>query len=257
MTASRLFAKDSGTESCYICGCPCGRNIATKDFIKQTFTNRDIVINPAGEYVCNGCVLSMREKFDLTLCDGEKRINQRVRLYSWVLTESTQTAASKAHLDFLLKSVIQPPDPPFAIILSDSGQKHLVFRGVVNYSREVYIVSLEDSHYEIRRSELTSILTVCKKIIAAVGKMARTKIDTPYGYKSIMAFYGVAEAEKILSEWDAIKYNPAINVIWWLAPNKEKCENEFRKIDAGDIPAKTGGDRIANQKISNERSLFD
>ena len=33
----------------------------------------------------------------------------------------------KAHLYLLREIVVNPPKPPFSIVLTDSGQKHLVF----------------------------------------------------------------------------------------------------------------------------------
>jgi hypothetical protein len=61
MTASSLFASKNseGVNRCYYCGTVCGDEYHTADYVKDTFTNRDIVRYPGFEFVCIGCVESM------------------------------------------------------------------------------------------------------------------------------------------------------------------------------------------------------
>ncbi len=169
MTASILFAGKNyhpGPCRCYYCGAPCSSDHLTADYVKDTFTNRDIVKFPGSAHVCSGCAESLGQGADeLAMIDGttKHRENSRgmqPRMYSWVLTSSSRLAATKAHIRHLREAVLNPPEPPFSIILADSGQKQLIFRAPVAMSREEFPVMLEDSEILVRPELLVERLAL-------------------------------------------------------------------------------------------------
>ncbi|HSH29696.1 MAG TPA: hypothetical protein VK971_07300, partial [Thiohalobacter sp.] len=103
--------------------------------MKSSFTGLDTVFAPGSEYVCDGCVACMQEKGDVTLLDGEERSGQKLRAYSWVVTEKAARAATKSHRKTVRGLCLSPPAPPFSIVIGGIGkkmpQRHLLYRGVV------------------------------------------------------------------------------------------------------------------------------
>lgn len=257
MRASALFGNVSGRHSCYLCGCGCANEYKTKEFIKSKFTNRDIAVAPFSDYVCLGCVRSMLEKTNVTLADGEIRENQRARSYSWVLTESEQIAATKAHLEYLRNTILDPPVPPFAIILADSGQKHLIFRSIVNYSRDKFTVSLEESLIDIDVT-FSSQLKIVDQLSAALSKKhGDALMQSANGINKLFEYYGEDKAEELIFEYDKIKWIPSTAVAWWLALNKELAQNEYSGINARVVASKNSGGQHDLEKTRGQRSLFN
>lgn len=135
----------SGPERCLFCAAPCGRDHPSGDYLRDSFTGRDSLPCPGSEWVCPGCVLCLREDCTVAFLDGTSRRVPKgaMRCWSWLVTRTKALAGSKAHLDQWRDVCLSPPEPPFALVLSDSGQKHLLYRGRVCHSREHVTVTLE------------------------------------------------------------------------------------------------------------------
>jgi len=250
MTASQLFGgRDGGIHECYYCGGPCDGSETTRDWVKSTFTNRDIVARPGSEYVCRGCVETFRDH-DITLIDGEqrgpssshpearRRKGQRVRQYSWIITRHYRRAATKAHIAHLRQAVLDPPDPPFAIVLADSGQKQLLFRAPVAFDRDIYPLMLEDEVILVDRYELPQRIETVKRLIAALGKPA---LFEPFGTSHAIRTYEYHQDDSPLVEWGQIRAEPLSRLAAWLAPNKEECAHEYPKSQRSGVSPKVGG----------------
>ena len=138
-TVSEMFAlangkKCTGAYSCYYCSAPCDEEHSISVWVRESFNSHQYVKSPSSSYVCNGCVLTLNEDSTIELIDGTVREHQRIRLYSWFVTPAKAIAATKAHLHLLRKVIDNPPPPPFALVLAESGQKHLLYSGAVNHS---------------------------------------------------------------------------------------------------------------------------
>lgn len=247
ITASSLFSskKYLGNEKfrCYYCGAPCGDEYRTKDYVKDTFTNRDIVKFPGSPYVCTGCVESLGQGPDeILMIDGTVKVRENSRgmqphLYSWILTQDKKLAATKAHISFLRETILNPPEPPFAIILADSGQKQLIFRAPVAMSREVFQVMLEDAVIEVNPEQLLDRLALALPIVAALGKPALLDEITVSSCIQYHKYFGDIDA---LEKWLEVKNEPLSRLAAWLSKNKEDAQNEYQPIDRGTVPAKIG-----------------
>lgn len=180
ITAPQLFAgikNNDGNEYCFYCGGVCGQEYTTKQYVKDTFTNRDIVRRPHSKYICGGCVECFNDR-DIVLITGETRKKQRTRQYCWIFTEEKQIAATKAHTKELIKIILSPPEPPFGIVLANSGQKQLLFRSSIAWSRDNYPIMLEDETITVYIKELSEKLDTAKTVIAALGKPALSEMDS-------------------------------------------------------------------------------
>jgi CRISPR type IV-associated protein Csf1 len=229
ITASKLFKNDSGPQKCYYCGADCGVQNKKSDFVKDTFTNRDIVMFPGSEFVCNGCVESMgRGSDEMEMIDGsiKKRDNEcgmQPRLYSWVLCKNKKMAATKAHLSQLLEAVLNPPEPPFAIVLADSGQKQLIFRAPVGIDKEKYSLLLEDEKIFVDTKELKVILPLVNDMMSIFGKKRIFETESTNAYRMFIEKFGIEQINK-LELWNGIKKMPLAKLAVWLTKSTKDKE---------------------------------
>lgn len=245
LTVPALFAyahnhpPRTGDFLCYYCGAACTDANPASEYVKSSFTGRDGVRAPGSQYVCDGCVLCLQEKATITTHDGKMRTGQKVRGYSWVLTLDKAQACTKADLAFLRETCLNPPEPPFCILLNDAGQKQLLYRSPVCYSRNTITVQLETETITYPVIALICRLELCKRIAAATGKMALK--DEPDHSLAIRLHDHVGDDfEVILNEWASVWQEPLSRVAAWLCPPKEECLIEYpvtRRTDNRAVPS--------------------
>ena len=215
----------AGEHRCFYCAAPCGETRPTSIHVKDSFTGRSGVRSPGSPWVCEGCVLCLRESADIKLIDGETRSGQLMRGYSWVLTEASVVAATKAHLLILRRVCLAPPHPPFAVVLSDSGQTHQLYRGVVNHDRSSPVITLESEPIGYRPGELATRLALCGRIVAATGKPAlREPVNARMALSVLERYRG---GESILAEWSRAREQPLSRLASWLVAPREESALEF------------------------------
>lgn len=227
MTPPVLFALargesyTAGSQRCYYCGGSCDDSHAAAQLVRDSFTSRDTVA--LGEYVCGGCVASMNEKAAVTLPDGEVRHGQKVRGYTWVITRSSAVAATKAHRDYLLCACLNPPEPPFVICLSESGQKHLLYRAAVCHAQDVVTVTLEGERITYQPESLADRVRLAKQISAAVGKPALSASLSVHRQMVIASAYGA----DVLTCWLSVRQESLSRLAAFLCPPSQECQREF------------------------------
>jgi len=171
-------------------------------------------------------VLCLREDADIELIDGVKRAGQKVRCYSWVVAGGRAIAATKAHLTHLRALCLEPPEPPFAIVLSESGQKHLLYRGAVCRSREVVTVTLEEERVTYRVPELRDRLDLVGRLVAATGKPALAEPpNVRFGMAVLDRF--PESGEQLLMTWESVREEPLSRLAAFLSASKEVCGNQY------------------------------
>jgi hypothetical protein len=246
-TASLLFSglSEKGNNHCYYCGAFCDDEFEKNDYVKDTFTNRDIVKYPISNFVCGGCVESLGAGPDeLLMIDGEikKRGNDRgmqPRMYSWIITKNKKLAATKAHIAYLRETILNPPQPPFCVILADSGQKQLIFRSFVSMSRDYFPVMLEEEIIFIHPDKLMQRIQLANKLCAAIGKPALLINCKSIQYAIICEkYFGDI---KSLEQWLTVMNEPMSRLAAWLSKNKEDSQNEYPAIERGGIPPEACG----------------
>lgn len=226
-----LFAKSRGAQyeegqhRCFFCASPCSEKWLSSEYVRDSFTSRDTV--RGGRFVCGGCVAALSETATIELPDGAVRENQKVRCYSWVATERTSIAATKAHRDWILDTCLNPPEPPFIICLSDSGQKHLLYRSVVCHSREVVTVSLELQRivYDVRALRERYELVI--SLAAATGK---PPLVGGLSIRQQMAVVELHGTDSRLITWLRVADEPLSQLAVWLCPGKKESLDEYRAL---------------------------
>jgi len=225
----------SGGEYCFYCGGICGQDHSVKKYVKDTFTNRDIVRRPSSQFICSGCVACFKNR-DITLINGERRADQWTRLYSWIFTATKQIAATKAHLKEITATLFNPPEPPFGIVLVTSGQKQLLFRSIIAWSRDNYPIMLEDEIITVSRQELQNKMHLASTVIAAIGKPSLFEMGSNHAIR-YFDYYGNLDSFGL---WKKEMHNPINRLALYLSPSQKECQNEHpknRRANTGAVPA--------------------
>lgn len=217
----------AGPHRCFYCGAACGESWPANEYVKDSFTGRNGVVAPGSPWVCQGCVLCLRESCRIPMLGGAHREDQRMRGYSWVITSRSMKAATKADILALARLCLDPPAPPFAIVLSDSGQTHQLYRGRVNHDSRPVTVTLEAEPIGYRPIALARALDVAGRICAATGKLALLE---PIGSnRAIAVMERYRGGEHLLSEWSRLWSTGLGRLAAWLTPKKEICQNEYEE----------------------------
>lgn len=223
---ARGYAYSAGAEHCFYCGTSCDQSFTSAKYVKQSFTSRDTVCG--GNYVCGGCVAALDEQATIELPTGEVRTGQKTRCYSWVFNRGRALAATKAHREWLVGVCLYPPEPPFVVCLSDSGQKHLLYRGKVCHSREVLTVTLEAEPITFRPQELTERMQLAKRIAAAIGKPSLAEPLSLNQQMGVINYHGLG-VEPVLNAWLAVQNQPLSRLAGWFCPAQKECKLEYPK----------------------------
>ena len=228
ISGSNLFVKNFnpvGDEKCYVCGTTCGNSYLVKNFIKNDFTNRDIVKMPVSEYICNGCITVCKNKLEFHIVDGSI-VESYPRNFSWVITKDKNIAYSKSHIQSLREKIVNPPEPPFAIVVAVSGQKQLLFRSVVSNSTDNYPILFEDENVTVSISELNDILALATKICAALGKI---NLRASYDYSMSIKYFEVYKYMKDFILWYENNTKQLFRLASFLCEPMELCRLKFKK----------------------------
>lgn len=246
-TVTQLFGAwdPVGDEQCFYCGGQCDQQYAASKVVKSSFTGLDSVT--LSDWVCRGCVESMNEKETIRLACGEVRAGQKVRCYSWIITEFERVACTKSHREYLLAACLSPPDPPWCISITDSGQKQLLYRGVVNHGSPLVTVTLEGEPITYKVEQLAERLELCKRVCAATGKPAMKEVMAPQSQMRIIEHY---DDESILAAWLDCQSEPLTRLAAWLCPPKEDCLRDYPAVTSEPSKRKHG-------RTSATARLFD
>lgn len=241
---------DDLKNKCYFCNSDCNDEFLAVSYIRKTFANYDIIKSPLSKYICSDCAWAFGSKSEIIMNDGEIRIGSP-RNYSWLIAGDKKIAYTKAHLKKIRQLILNPPRPPFKIIISDSGQKHLIFR--LNYSniRDKYVLQFEEMQIKINTNELQKRLLLCDKLSAAIGKMALLNCDK---ISYTITIYNYYENLTDYENWLKIKNEPLSKLAAWLALKKEDAQNEYPTINTGGIQKKNSGVRRSPKKNGRNRN---
>ena len=112
-------------------------------------------------------------------------------------------------------------------MLTDSGQTHQLYRGVVNHDvRDTVVVTLEAERIEYRPAELASRMLLCRHLIAATGKPALSDLPSTRMWSAVVEHWDIL-GDPMMETWTQVYGQPLSRLAAWLSPNKETCRNEF------------------------------
>lgn len=229
-------AKCDGPFPCVYCGAPASQEYE----LSKSFTTRDTLARPGSKHACAGCLLCLEESGTAVYHTGERyefRVSFR-RMCSWVVTREKTVAATKGHIEYLRGVCLDPPDPPFGISIAVSGQKHVLYRGVVSHSREFVSLTLEGERVDYRPDQLRERLLLCGKLVAATGKPALVEPLSQGFWNRVADRF--SSGESLCELWSHVREEPLSRLSAFLCPNKEICERLYPGDRHGGIPPAGG-----------------
>jgi CRISPR type IV-associated protein Csf1 len=218
-----------GAERCYFCGGACDTSNSVRDFVPDTFTARNAVAVPGSGFACDGCVWTQRIAETLTV-EGEMREHQKPWNYSWIVTANSARALTKAHIPILRDACLNPPEPPFAIALASSGQRHILYLTPVNESRGSYVIGFEGERIPVSPASLSARIDLTSRLSAAIGKPRLPEPPAFSVYRDSMARY--RDGEAMADEWSRVWSEPLSRLAVFLTDRKDVCDEHYPSTSA-------------------------
>lgn len=258
-TLSELFASAngivlrSGPHRCFYCGAPCDDTETTATWVKPTCNVWQYVAAPSSKFVCVGCAAALSESADVQVFgEPEKRVGQRNRLYSWVVTEHAATAYTKAHALELQANLLTPPDPPFGICLTTAGKKHLLYLGRVNDGGESVAVNLDEQIIRYVPSDLRERIVLVEHVSAAAGKPWLDRRESFALHRMMSERF--SNGSELAAAWCRVQREPLSQLAAFVAANKETSGERYPATRVATEPAEA---RRAEVPRTVSRTLFD
>lgn len=154
---------------CCLCGAPTHMVGWRRAALPPTYTNWNLCAVPASQSICQPCVaLAGSETWNAYVAahpeQGLKAVHPLSwRTYSHCFTSTGHECPNRARWRELL---LDPPDPPFLFVITESGQKHLIFRAAVAYDRDTYPVQVEEDRLVVSRREFAGCLADFERLYA-------------------------------------------------------------------------------------------
>lgn len=133
--------------------CVCGEQNIIGDPIKKVlssnFTDTDIL--KPGDIVCIYC----------SACIGFlKKNTETLRCTSFICTKENLI---KLKREDCYKYIIHPPDPPFAFGVTRSYKKHIAYKTIINYEKDIFYIRTDNYTVKIKRKEDAKLLKIISK----------------------------------------------------------------------------------------------
>ena len=207
-TATSLLAKSAGDEPCFYCGAPASAALK----LSAAFTEWWSVPHPESSWVCQGCQWMLEEKRSIP---GKSK-PQKTRNYSWLIESDKQTPLTKADKRRIADVLLSPPDPPWALALAESGQRHLLHRTQINRDSEPpYTVQLELESIHYEPCGLASRMDLARRVVAKVGHN---------GAKEAGLGLAIVAGAELAEQWIAVADEPLSRLAMFVTPSQKECQ---------------------------------
>jgi hypothetical protein len=155
-----------------------------------------------------------------------------------------KTAYRREQLAAVRAIALDPPEPPFALILTIGGRTHQLYRGVVCHSRDECVLTLEGERIYYSPAALADRIDLCKQLIAATGKPRLAESPAAVMVCTLQEHYGGAAAE-LLDRWEPVWSAALTRLALFLSPVKEDCAREYPRIENADASHVRRGHRAS------------
>lgn len=192
---------------CNLCGEPMKEGIPVKKVFSGNYMDWSIHKKAGETHICKYCLF----------CLG-MNIEGRIALFRYPIVaeeEELHLCNRKQFRDFLLN----PPEPPFLMILPTSQKKHLFSKSKVSYSKKQYFCNLEEITFSVNDKIRKLVETIealrgigCKKEDIAAGSISGNVIKD----------YEVYSLEKLIAIIEEIRKNPMFPLAIEVAQKAEK-----------------------------------
>lgn len=155
--------------------------VLKRDLLSDVFTDYE-AIRYCSDYVSVDIALLI-----VPVIRVENGLNS-LRNYSFLATEHEFRLLKKRDL---LSVIENPPNIPFALVITLSGKKHIAHKARVNFSTSIFYVSTDKGMCEIESDSLNEFLSIAKKWYTVF-----TKDEILHGSKN----------QKRIQEYGIVKY---------------------------------------------------
>lgn len=165
--ASSIGIAPTGTEQadhageCAMCGGHYNKGDVVEPFKPEaSFTDYTALAFPQATHICGACKALWRREF--------------MQTYSKVVVseEGMHMFASNDNQAYWL---LEPPKPPFMMLISDQQLMHIVWKTPVSLSRDFYFVRLGEKTFSIRRNLLKDAREAAFLLSDAINKNTKEK----------------------------------------------------------------------------------
>lgn len=171
--------KDIKDDHCWLCGGEThGKGLSTKDGIGGNFTNQEFAKCHKSKSICEACSFLLKQQFKYDNKNKEKESIIYFRNTSWIITsdysypklaiEGDNIRLTEIPNPTIIRNFIISEKPKlFVFLYSNSGQKHLFFRGdTINSSNHFYQIVFEEIVLNINHSELLMLTDIVESLLA-------------------------------------------------------------------------------------------
>ena len=158
--------------TCRICGSD-GTGLDFQSWVRKTFTDHDLLV--PGDIICHACQLLFDERNEALARCVDKEKPQRMRNYSHFVVDGRWIPLSKGNKGAMADLLLSESFPEMAVV-SQSGQKHLLFRAAVNpRGASAGYVQFEEQQVYVQPNELLELLQIVETLYDTFSK---TEIET-------------------------------------------------------------------------------
>lgn len=174
---------------CNVCGEYTHGGIPIKKMFSSSYMDWAIHKSCESTHICSAC----------SFCVGMNP-NGRIALFRYpIVAEKTLHLCNKRQFrDFLMN----PPEPPFVMILPTSQKKHLFAKSKVSYSKENFLCNVEEITIPVNKSIADVIMAI--EALRGIG-IKRSDIESGKLPCGILKIASVSESEKILKTIENVR----------------------------------------------------
>lgn len=199
--------------TCWLCGGPThGVGWPWLSAIPDTFTNHTLAACPTSTTICQPCVgLGSKATWERYATDHPELRLKTGHAMSWRCYSHLFTSAPPHHecptRARWREILLSPPDPPFLAVVAESGQKHLIFRGVVAHSRDRFMVQFEEHRVWLDRGQFGECLVDFERLYnLGFSKASILSCRYHHGQMLKVGLGPWREAESDFAPWRRLPY---------------------------------------------------
>lgn len=209
--------EDVPDEPCWLCGAPThGRGLPLAKALSDTFTDHGWSKSPNSSSVCEACCFARAPMKPSPL-----------RMYSILATPRGLRHPMRSEWRDIL---LNPPEPPVLACIAVSGQKWLHFKGRIAYSRDPFVVLLEEMPVWVEAARYRAVLSDVEELLRV---FTRQEIETGRYVEHRVREFGLDRWQQIESRLEPERGTPLFQLVLYVA----------QKPEGGDEPRSTGSTR--------------
>lgn len=160
--------KAGSDESCWLCGGDTdGEGHSIKSIIGAAFTDTTIARNNNSKTVCYQCAALMKKDAWVVACEKFNlpphfpvKDDKKPFLSNWMFSSHVFSVGKweRPERNEVRSHLLNPPKPPFVMVFSLVGKKHVIFKSEINTNNDVFFVNVDENKILVDRVVFETIL---------------------------------------------------------------------------------------------------